>query len=72
MGLNEMAAERSDIELEDQAFLSFACDHLMVETVSTQKFGLMFRLHTPVYLFENSYDNAFVKWHFGVSMTSTF
>ena len=56
--------------IEDQHFLSFACDHLVVETVSTAKFSLMCRLHTPVYLFENSYLESFVKWHLGVSRTS--
>ena len=56
--------------VEDQNFLSFACDHLMVETVSTAKLSLMCRLHTPVYLFENSYLESFVKWHFGVRNTS--
>ena len=56
--------------IEEQSFLSFVCDHLMVETVSTSKFGLMCQLHTPVYLFENSYQDSFVKWHFGVSRTS--
>ena len=42
----------------------------MVEMVSTAKFSLMCRLHTPVYLFENSYLESFIKWHFGVSRTS--
>ena len=56
--------------VEDQNFLSFACDHLMVEMVSTAKLSLMCRLHTPVYLFENSYLESFVKWHSGVRSTS--
>ena len=56
-------------KIEEQTFLSFACDHLLVEMVSTEKFTLMCRLHTPVYLFENPYQNSFIKWHFMVSNT---
>ena len=57
-------------KIEEQTFFfSFACDHLLVKTVSTEKFTLMCQLHTPVYLFENSYQNSFIKWHLMVSST---
>ena len=59
-------------KIEDQTTLSFACDHLMVKTVSTEKFPLMCHLHTPVYLFENSHQNSFINWHFKVSSTTYF
>ena len=63
---NKMATAN---KIEEQTFLSFTCDHLLVETVSTERFTLMCRLHTPVYLFENSYQKSFIKWHFMVSST---
>ena len=56
-------------KIEEQTFLSFACDHLLVKMVLTEKFTLMCHLHTPVYLFENSYQNSFIKWHLIVSST---
>ena len=59
-------------KIEEQTILSFTCNHLMVETVSTEEFTLMCHLHTPVYLFENSYQNSFIKWHFMVSSTAYF
>ena len=63
---NKMATAN---KIEEQTFLSFACDHLLVETVSTERFTLMCRLHNPVYLFENSYQNSLIKWHLMVSST---
>ena len=56
-------------KIEEQTFLSFACNHLLVKMVSTEKLTLMCHLHTPVYLFENLYQNSFIKWHFMVSST---
>ena len=43
-------------KIEEQTILSFACNHLLVEMVSTEKFTFMCHLHTPVYLFENLYQ----------------
>ena len=50
------------------AFL-FQCNHVPTELVSTDKYPLMCRLHTPVYLFVSSRDESFVRWHYGVSLS---
>ena len=59
-------------QIEQEMILSFVCDHLMVESVSTLKFRLMCQLHTPVYLFANLHEQLFIKWDFGVSGTLSF
>ena len=50
--------------------MSFTCDHVSAELASTEQFSIMCRMHTPVYLFTSSRDEAFVKWHYGVSETN--
>ena len=50
------------------AFL-FQCNHVPTEVVSTDKYPLMCRLYTSVYLFVSSRDESFVRWHYGVSLS---
>ena len=43
-------------------------NHLKSETASTDQFHMMCKGHVPVHLFESCTDQAFVKYHYDVSI----
>ena len=42
-------------------------EHIGCEMESTEHYAWMCRMHVPIYLFINSNDEGFLKYHYGVS-----
>ena len=43
-------------------------EHVGTETVSTDRYKLMCRMHVPVYLFADARDDMFLMYHYHVGI----
>ena len=43
-------------------------EHVPTETVSTDRYKLMCRMHVPMYLFPDAQDDMFLKYHYHVGI----